>query len=69
MYKTEAKKDRIYGKGGRLLEDENWKYLYDEAGFLVKKTKNIKVEEEQNKTVAKARFEFLFCNGLNSYSK
>ena len=46
-----------------------WKYLYNDAGFLVKKTKNIKVEEEQNKTVAKARFEFLFCNGLNSYSK
>lgn len=40
LYKTKEKKDRKYGKGGRLIEDNNWHYLYDDQGNLIKKTKN-----------------------------
>jgi hypothetical protein len=40
LYKTKEKDDRKYGKGGRLLQDKDWHYLYDDEGNLVKKTKN-----------------------------
>ena len=40
LYKTKEKDDRKYGKGGKLLQDKNWHYLYDNAGNLIKKSKN-----------------------------
>lgn len=40
LYKTKEKDDRKYGKGGKLLQDKDWHYLYDDEGNLTKKTKN-----------------------------
>jgi RHS repeat-associated protein len=37
LYKSEPGKDRKYGPGGRLLEDEGTKYYYDGEGNLVSK--------------------------------
>lgn len=39
LFKTPDRSDRIYGKGGRLLKDDNWYYRYDEDGNLVHKSK------------------------------
>jgi RHS repeat-associated protein len=38
LYKTADRSDRKYGKGGKLLKDENWYYHYDALGNLVLKT-------------------------------
>lgn len=38
LYKSVEKRDRRYGAGGRLLEMENTKLLYDDEGNLVEKT-------------------------------
>ncbi|MEN7551945.1 RHS repeat-associated core domain-containing protein [Rapidithrix thailandica] len=38
LYK-DPKKQEVYGKGGKLLKDENWYYQYDEEGNLIRKTK------------------------------
>jgi RHS repeat-associated protein len=38
LYRTEARTDRKYGRGGRLLEDEQHRYEYDEEGNLIRKT-------------------------------
>jgi hypothetical protein len=32
LYKTESKKDRVYGCGGKLLQDPDWYYGYDSEG-------------------------------------
>ncbi|OEK08202.1 hypothetical protein A8C32_01690 [Flavivirga aquatica] len=40
LYKTKEKDDRKYAKGGQLIEDKDWHYLYDDEGNLIKKTKN-----------------------------
>ncbi len=40
LYKTKEKDDRKYDKGGKLLQDTKWHYLYDEEGNLIKKTQN-----------------------------
>jgi len=37
LYKTPAKSDRVYGKGGRLLEDDKYHFHYDAEGNLVLK--------------------------------
>jgi RHS repeat-associated protein len=39
LYRTKERKDRIYGKGGKLLKDENWYYTYDGEGNLKLKSK------------------------------
>lgn len=38
LYKNPEKKDRIYGTGSKLLQDENWHYIYDAEGNLKLKT-------------------------------
>ncbi|MET3880522.1 DUF6531 domain-containing protein [Chitinophaga sp. OAE865] len=35
LFKTQARKDRIYGKGGRLLECPDYFYYYDGEGNLI----------------------------------
>ncbi|SJL33465.1 MULTISPECIES: RHS repeat domain-containing protein [Bacteroidales] len=37
LFRTEERKDRKYGKGGRLLEDKKFSYHYDGEGNLVLK--------------------------------
>lgn len=37
IYKTKEHSDRIYGKGGRLLENGNIQYKYDELGNITQK--------------------------------
>ncbi|MDO4704190.1 RHS repeat domain-containing protein [Tannerella sp.] len=37
LFRTEERKDRKYGKGGRLLEDKKFSYHYDGEGYLVLK--------------------------------
>jgi RHS repeat-associated protein len=39
LYKTQSRKDRIYGKGGQLQQDQDWNYRYDEEGNLIQKSK------------------------------
>ena len=39
LYRTKERKDRVYGKGGKLLKDENWYYSYDGEGNLKLKSK------------------------------
>ncbi len=39
LFKTPDRSDRIYGKGGKLLKDDNWYYRYDSEGNLVHKSK------------------------------
>ena len=38
LYKTKDRRDRKYGPGGQLLQDDQWRYSYDEEGNLVSKT-------------------------------
>ena len=40
IYKDEKREGRTYGKAGQLIKDEQWYYLYDKKGNLVKKTTN-----------------------------
>ncbi|WP_422091459.1 RHS repeat-associated core domain-containing protein [Tenacibaculum ovolyticum] len=44
LYKNKEKDELKYGKGGQLLQDKNWQYLYDSEGNLIKKTKNNTVQ-------------------------
>lgn len=39
LFKSRDRSDRVYGKGGRLLKDDNWYYRYDEEGNLIHKSK------------------------------
>ncbi|WP_407266925.1 RHS repeat-associated core domain-containing protein [Tenacibaculum maritimum] len=39
LYKEEDQSDRVYGKGGRLLKDEEYHYKYDVEGHLILKSK------------------------------
>ncbi|SUB88431.1 Cell wall-associated polypeptide CWBP200 [Porphyromonas macacae] len=39
LFRTEERKDRKYGKGGRLLEDRKFAYRYDGEGNLVLKSR------------------------------
>ena len=48
LYRTKERKDRVYGKGGKLLKDENWHYIYDGEG-------NLKLKSKRN--VAQAQIE------------
>jgi len=43
LFKTKDKTDRIYGKAGQLLKDENYTYTYDEVGNLIQKTSPSKI--------------------------
>ena len=45
LYKTADRSDRKYGRGGKLLRDENWYYHYDALGNLILKTSRADVEE------------------------
>jgi RHS repeat-associated protein len=38
IYKTPSRKDRKYAAGGRLLETDKARFIYDEEGNLIKKT-------------------------------
>ncbi len=38
LYKTKDRRDQKYGPWGRSLQDDPWRYSYDEAGNLVSKT-------------------------------
>jgi RHS repeat-associated protein len=38
LYKTPDRSDREYGKGGKLLKDENYYYKYDDEGNLIHKS-------------------------------
>ncbi|WP_316633150.1 RHS repeat-associated core domain-containing protein [uncultured Flavobacterium sp.] len=38
LYKTQDRSDRKYGKGGKLLQDEQYYYKYDELGNLAHKS-------------------------------
>ena len=38
LYKTKDRRDRKYGPGGQLLQDDQWRYSYDEEGNLISKT-------------------------------
>ncbi|WP_136668189.1 DUF6531 domain-containing protein [Flavobacterium sp. H122] len=53
LYRTKERKDRIYGKGGKLLKDENWHYSYDGEGNLRLKSKrkvaNKELIQKENK--------------------
>lgn len=50
LFRTKGQKDRIYGKGGKLLKDENWYYKYDAEGNLKLKSKrNIAQAQLQNR--------------------
>jgi len=50
LFRTRERKDRIYGKGGKLLKDENWYYNYDTEGNLKLKSKrNIAQAQLQNR--------------------
>ncbi|NLR67217.1 hypothetical protein HGH92_23115 [Chitinophaga varians] len=40
LHKTQIRKDRKYGAGGRLQESENTRFIYDEEGNLSKKIVN-----------------------------
>lgn len=46
LFKTPERKDRVYGKGGKLLKDENWHYLYDAEGNLKLKSRRRVATEE-----------------------
>ncbi len=37
LYKTEDRKDRVYGKGGQLKKAKGWEYSYDLEGNLIEK--------------------------------
>ena len=37
LFKDPKRKDRVYGKSGRLLEDKEFEYKYDDEGFLIQK--------------------------------
>ena len=50
LFRTKDRKDRIYGKGGKLLKDENWFFNYDTEGNLKLKSKrNIAQAQLQNR--------------------
>jgi len=50
LFRTRERKDRIYGKGGKLLKDENWYYSYDTEGNLkLKNKRNIAQAQLQNR--------------------
>lgn len=52
LFRTKERKDRIYGKGGKLLKDENWFYSYDIEGNLKLKSKrNVAQAQLQNRQV------------------
>ncbi|MEM6601906.1 MAG: DUF6531 domain-containing protein, partial [Verrucomicrobiota bacterium] len=57
LYQTEEKKDRQYGKGGQLLRDEYWHYLYDANGNLTKKTKYKPIPEAKLKAAEQRKEE------------
>jgi RHS repeat-associated protein len=46
LFKDPDRKDRTYGKGGRLLKDDNWHYIYDAEGNLRLKSKRKIATEE-----------------------
>jgi RHS repeat-associated protein len=49
LYKTESKKDRVYGRGGKLLQDPDWYYGYDSEGNLQIKSKHSLSDNKDNK--------------------
>jgi RHS repeat-associated protein len=49
LYKTESKKDRVYGRGGKLLQDPDWYYGYDGEGNLQIKSKHSLSDNKDNK--------------------
>lgn len=52
LFRTKERKDRIYGKGGKLLKDENCFYNYDAEGNLKLKSKrNIAQAQFQNRQI------------------
>ncbi|WP_158512429.1 HYD1 signature containing ADP-ribosyltransferase family protein [Flavobacterium covae] len=64
LYKTKEQKDRVYGKGGKLLKDLDWHYLYDAEGNLRLKSKRnvaqaqIQKRQEEKEKEKPARFSF-----------
>ena len=44
LFKDPKRKDRTYAKSGRLVEDENYEYIYDVEGFLIQKVSKLQKE-------------------------
>ncbi|WP_105195157.1 DUF6531 domain-containing protein, partial [Flavobacterium columnare] len=62
LYKTKEQKDRVYGKGGKLLKDLNWYYVYDGEGNLRLKSKrnvaHTQIQKRQEEKQKPAKFSF-----------
>ncbi|OWP79751.1 RHS repeat domain-containing protein [Flavobacterium oreochromis] len=68
LYNTKDKKDRIYAKGGKLIKDQNWHYLYDSEGNLRLKSKRniaqIQLQKREQEKEKPKKFSF-FVEEIN----
>jgi RHS repeat-associated protein len=63
LYRSKNRDDKKYGKGGKLIQDSNWHYHYDEEGNLVHKARLVSLDSSQvGKITERPRFSFLIDN-------
>ncbi len=55
LFETQDRSDKIYGPGGKLLQDKQWQYHYDAEGNLIRKTKYQEeaIEQRQDQDLLK----------------
>ena len=52
VFRSRARRDREYGKGGRILHDRHYDYLYDVEGNLILKTPRRGLTQHPNHEVS-----------------